>query len=332
MVGVNPPRVGAVVIGRNEGARLRRCLESLVGRVDTLVYVDSGSDDGSQDLAADLGVDVVDLDTSVPFTAARARNAGWRHLVTADPAIAMVQFVDGDCEVRPGWMAAAVAALAEESDVAVVCGRRRERHPDRSILNRLIDLEWNTPVGEAAACGGDALVRRSALEEVAGYDDGLIAGEEPDMCLRMRRRGWRVVRLAEEMTWHDAALHHPSQWWRRTVRGGYAQAEAAWRHGSGPERHGVAGTARAVAYGLVVPSLSLAAVRASRGWSLLGMLLLGRRAVGGYRGALERGAQPGLARTYGVSMALASFPEAQGVLRFLRDLLTRRQGALIEYK
>ena len=69
--------VGVVIIGRNEGERLRRCLTSVVGRGLTVVYVDSNSTDGSAGLARAMGADVVELDMSRPFTMGRGRNVGW---------------------------------------------------------------------------------------------------------------------------------------------------------------------------------------------------------------------------------------------------------------
>jgi glycosyltransferase involved in cell wall biosynthesis len=70
-------RTGLVAIGRNEGERLRRCLISAQGVYDHVVYVDSGSSDDSVALAESFGAVVVVLDTARPFTAARARNAGF---------------------------------------------------------------------------------------------------------------------------------------------------------------------------------------------------------------------------------------------------------------
>jgi glycosyltransferase involved in cell wall biosynthesis len=54
--------VGVVVIGRNEGERLKRCLISATTQSTRVVYVDSGSSDNSPAIARDLGADVVDLD------------------------------------------------------------------------------------------------------------------------------------------------------------------------------------------------------------------------------------------------------------------------------
>ncbi|MEM9139196.1 MAG: glycosyltransferase, partial [Pseudomonadota bacterium] len=207
--------VGAVIIGRNEGARLIRCLAS-VGSAACMVYVDSGSTDGSVQAAREAGAEVVELDMDMPFTAARARNAGLARLREIG-AFDYVQFIDGDCELQPGWIALALAFLEEHPDVAVACGRRRERFPEASVYNRLCDHEWDTPVGEAKACGGDALMRMTALAAVGGYRDDLIAGEEPELCVRLRAAGWRVWRLDAEMTLHDADMHRFGQWWRRTA-------------------------------------------------------------------------------------------------------------------
>ena len=227
MVGAVPV-VDAIVIGRNEGARLLACLASLRGQVRRVIYVDSGSVDGSVPAARGLGAEVLALDLAQPFTAARARNAGLGALIADPPEF--VQFVDGDCVLDAGWIATGLAGFAAHPRAVVVCGRRRERFPKVSIYNRLADLEWATPVGQADACGGDALMRFDAVQAVAGYRAGLIAGEEPELCLRLRRAGGEVWRLDAEMTLHDAALLRFGQWWRRSVRAGHAFAEGAPHH------------------------------------------------------------------------------------------------------
>jgi GT2 family glycosyltransferase len=218
--------IGVIVIGRNEGERLRRCLTSLETIRGRVVFVDSGSSDGSPDVARARGVEVVELSCDVPFTAARARNSGFEKLLSIDPGVEFAQFVDGDCEVDPQWIETAVLALQAQPTVAVVCGRRRERFPDASIYNRLCDMEWDTKPGEATECGGDAMFRIGPLREAGGYKADLIAGEEPELCVRLRAAGWKVVRLDAEMTLHDAAMTRFGQWWKRNVRNGHAYAEA----------------------------------------------------------------------------------------------------------
>ena len=161
--------VGIVVIGRNEGERLHRCLASVANTGCPVVYVDSGSTDGSLARGRSFGAETLELDRSQPFTAARGRNAGWRRLLELHPNLEFVQFVDGDCELADGWIAAAVRFAKQHSNVAVVCGRRREIDPARNIYHLWTDMEWDTPIGEAAHCGGDALVRTAALVPNCGY-------------------------------------------------------------------------------------------------------------------------------------------------------------------
>lgn len=315
--------VAAVIIGRNEGARLLRCLESLVGKVDRMVYVDSGSTDGSVAAAEAAGAVVVALDLSRPFTAARARNAGVAALVDSVSPPEFVQFVDGDCEVHADWPEKAQSFLVSRPEAAVVCGRRRERHPEASIWNRLIDQEWDTPIGEAEACGGDAMMRVSALRQVGGFDGALIAGEEPELCLRLRRAGWQVWRIDAEMTLHDAALTRFAQWWRRARRAGHAAAEGALMHGHGPERYNVDRSARALFWGMAVP-VSAGVGGLITPWSGL-LLLLWPAQVLRLRLRGSTWAQAGF-------LVLGKLPEALGALGAVFDRLRGQRRGLIEYK
>ena len=218
--------VAIVAIRRNEGERLVRSLTSCLSSGCAVIYVDSNSSDGSVERARSLGVTVVELDMSIPFSAARARNAGFEKTA---PAVKYVQFLDGDCELVPGWIDRAKRELESNAELAVVCGRRRERFPEKSIYNRLIDVEWATPVGFAKNCGGDSLMRVEMFRAVGGFDPSVPAGEEPELCQRFRGKGWKILRIDAEMTWHDAALYHFGQWWTRSVRAGYAAMDVSTR-------------------------------------------------------------------------------------------------------
>jgi glycosyltransferase involved in cell wall biosynthesis len=219
-------RIGVVLIGRNEGDRLTQCIRSVSSLLPWVVYVDSASTDGSVFLARSAGADVVELSMDTAFTAARARNEGFARLRQLKPDLAYVQFLDGDCELSSGWIEIAVAFLDQHSDVGAVCGRRRERFPSRSLYIRLCDREWDTPIGEAKAFGGDAVIRANAFDQVGGYLASLIAGEEePELCVRLRAAAWKIWRLDSEMTLHDAAITRFNQWWLRHVRSGYAFAQ-----------------------------------------------------------------------------------------------------------
>lgn len=320
---------GAVVIGRNEGERLKRCLESLLSLGCTVVYVDSGSTDGSVGWARARGAHVEELDLSLPFTAARARNAGFARLLAEAPDLALVQFVDGDCEVVPGWPETAAKFLAAHPDYAVACGRRRERYPAASIFNAQCEREWNTPVGDAKACGGDAMFRVSAFRQAGGYRDSLIAGEEPELCVRLRAAGWRIRRLDHDMTLHDAAILRWSQWWKRARRTGHAFAEGAVLHGAPPERHWVAEARRAVAWGVALPAAILLCLLFAP-WLALALLALYPLQV--LRLALrDGGAFPGSVQQAAL-LVIGRIPEGQGVAGFWLRRLLRMRSRLIEYK
>ena len=313
--------IGAVVIGRNEGARLVACLASIPVHLAPVVYVDSGSTDDSVVAAQAAGAKVVSLDMTKPFTAARARNAGLDALIALGGAD-FVQFIDGDCTLQPGWIDTARAFLAANPKVAVACGRRRERFPEVSIWNRLCDAEWDTPVGPAKACGGDALMRTAAVSAVGGYDPTLIAGEEPELCLRLRAAGWQVWRLDCEMTLHDAALTRVGQWWQRSRRAGHAFAEGAAMHGAAPERHWIAETRRALIWGAALPVAALAGMLVTP-WAALILVAYPAQALR----LIRR-----FGRERGLFLLLGKFPEAVGVIQYQLNRFRRRRAGLIEYK
>lgn len=316
-------KVGAVAIGRNEGNRLKLCLTSLVKQTGSVVYVDSGSTDGSSTVAREIGADVVDLDLDAPFTAARARNAGLARLRQIAPDVSFVQFIDGDCELRDGWIAAALAEFDTDPKIAVVCGRRRERFPEATIWNGLTDEEWDAPLGQVKSCGGDALIRNEALADVDGYREDLIAGEEPEMCLRMRHKGWNIRRIADEMTWHDANLTRFSQWWQRCRRGGHAYAEAAALHGRSEDRSGVHETRRALIWGVGLPLVILGGFFLTP-WALV--------LLGAWPAQIVRLMARGMSLRTATFLTIAKFPEAQGAIGYWIARLRGQKRRLIEYK
>ncbi len=320
--------IGVVIIGRNEGVRLIDCLRSVQLNAKHIVYVDSGSTDGSVETAERLGACVVALGTSQQFTAARARNKGFAALRKLNPDIQLVQFIDGDCELDGGWLNTASDFLRQRNDIALVCGRRRERHPSKSVYNRLSDIEWDTPVGQAIACGGDSLVRADAFESVDGFRAQLIAGEEPELCVRLREKGWRIWRLEAEMTRHDAAITRLSQWWVRTVRFGYAMAEVAQLHWQSPFAIWRRELARAIFWSAVLPTIvGLCALL--HPVALLALLIYPLQIC---RIAIAHGPTSSKCWSYAFFLTLAKFAELQGILRFYWRRLHQQSSTLIEYK
>ena len=317
------PTLGAVVIGRNEGDRLKACLRSLVPLCARAVYVDSGSGDDSVAFARGLGVTVVELDTSTPFTAARARNAGFEALL-AGGELDLVQFVDGDCKVEPGWLAAGVSALAERPDLGLVTGWRSEIHPLASVYNQMCQVEWRRPAGPISACGGDMMVRVAGFRKAGGFDPTVIAAEDDEFCLRLAEAGWKLERLPVEMTLHDAAMTRFGQWWRRALRAGHGFAQLGRMH----PPHFLRERMRVWAYGLVLPLLFVLGLLTS-GW--ISLAVLGLYALSFWKTWRGLAGQP-MALKQAALLTLAKIPNLLGMLTYYRRRRTGDDMRIIEYK
>jgi glycosyltransferase involved in cell wall biosynthesis len=330
--------LGLVVIGRNEGERLIRCLAS-VRSAPKRVYVDSGSTDGSVEHALSVGVSVVELEVPPNFTAARARNAGLIRLLADSPGLEFVQTVDGDCEIHLDWVPAALAALHAEPDLAAVFGRLRERYPERSVYNAMCDDDWNVPIGKAPIVGGIALFRVSALRQVNFYDPTMIAGEEPDMAMRMRKIGWRLRRIDAEMGYHDVDITHFSQWWKRSRRTGHAYAELAFRHPDARDpdwRHTIHSI---IFWGGMMPTalvgaVALALLASAYWWLMVGLLLLAWPMNVGQIALrkLRAGLNVKLAGASGALLMIGKISQLMGFTEYHFNRLMGRASRLIEHK
>ncbi len=320
--------IGFVAIGRNEGARLERCLTALKRQSDRVYYVDSGSIDDSLTIAERLGVPVVSLSPDHPFTAARARNAGFAALLEKWPDTQSVLFIDGDCELSTAFPAAALEQLEQAPDVGIVTGRCRELHPEATIYNRLCDMEWNGPIGDIDACGGIFTTRSDVFRAVGGFDETVIAAEDDDFCIRVRGNDWRIVRINQDMCFHDADMHRFGQWWRRAVRAGHAYAQVGEIHAG----YFAAARRRAWIWGLVLPALALVGAPFSNGWSLLLFLLYPLSFLRVHRKLVQNGAKPTHAGLFAGFLTLSKFPNLIGMLDYKRKRLLGREVAIVEYK
>jgi GT2 family glycosyltransferase len=184
------------------------------------------------------------------------------------------------------------------------------------------------PVGQAGAFGGDVLIRSEALAAVGGYRDDLIAGEEPELCIRLRRQGWKIFRIDHPMTFHDAAITNFAQWWMRSRRSGYAFAQGSDIHGDGPERHWVWETRRSVIWAGLLPLSCLALTIALFPWGLVTWSIFPLRIL--TRSAQRRRDRHSL--KLALFESLSRFPEAQGAFQFWIDKLRKSKRNLIEYK
>lgn len=328
--------VAVVVIGRNEGDRLVRCLQSLPKGAE-IVYVDSGSIDGSPQMAAKLGADVVELDRSIGFTAARGRNAGLARLTEKGSRSPYVQMLDGDSELAPGWIEVACEALRGDERLAGVLGRMRERHIEASIYNWLCDVEWAIPPGLTMAFGGGVMLRRSAVE-VLRYSEDMIAAEDTEFSIRLRREGWRIRCLPAEMARHDAAILSFRQWWRRVIRGGHGAAELCARHFRSELHDFSRRCLRIVGWGIAWPIVAAASITMAVVdggvwiWAAAGalLLILAQFIRIGIREWRHYPARKAFSLSF--FLLVGKFAEAIGLLQYWLNRLTRRRSQLIEYK
>lgn len=320
--------VDVVLIGRNEGQRLVAALDAAIGAARRVVYVDSGSTDASVAEAEKRGAAVVKLDMSVPFTAARARNAGFEALAAGEIAPEYVQFIDGDCALVPGYLAKASAHLDAHPKLALVTGWREEIHRDASVYNQLTDFEWHRPAGQIDACGGDMMVRAEAFTQIGGFDPTVIAAEDDEFCTRLRKAGWQLERIPERMTRHDAAMHSFGQWWQRAVRTGHGFAQVGHLH---PE-YFVKERRRALAYGLALPLVGLVVMGFAL-WLLLpvlGVYVLNWQRTA--KGLQSEGLPAPEARSHAVLLTLSKFPNLIGMALFHWRRIRNAQMRIIEYK
>jgi GT2 family glycosyltransferase len=323
------PDVGVVVIGRNEGERLLRCLDALArAGVDeaNVVYVDSGSSDGSVERVRARGVDAIAI--APPFTAAKGRNAGVKHLLAKHGRLFAVQFVDGDCEYFPAWFDVASKALRDDPTIAAVTGVQHERRPEATVYNLLCDVEWTGVVGEIDCFAGNVMVRVRAMLDTEAetgrlYDPELIAGEDPEFSIRIRKTtGLRIVRIDEPICLHDVDMTKLSQWWKRNVRAGHAYAQVSRMHGEAPLHFWKRETRSNWIWGAALP-LAAAPLAPPAYVSLFWRI---------YRGARARGLDPYAARVYAFFTAVGKVPQAFGQAKYWWNQLRGVKSRIIEYK
>ena len=332
--GPDMPTFSVVVIGRNEGQRLARCLESIQQirgvAVTEVIYVDSDSADGSPELALRYGATVVAIHPERP-TAAIGRNAGWRRAASE-----LVLFLDGDTVLHPEFPEAACDALLQNPSVAAVWGHRREIHPEASLYNRVLDLDWVYAPGLTEFCGGDVVMRRKALLETGGFDEGLIAGEEPELCRRMRSLGYGILHIDRPMTGHDLQITRWSQYWKRAKRAGHAYAEVSERFRRSEDPAWERDRRRNIMRGSFWIFSLVTAIAASLWYGpvpiALWLALLLLLSLHSAWKARWKGSDPWSLTLYGVHSHLQQVPILAGQLQYGLSKRSGKKQRLIEYK
>ena len=326
--------IGVVVIGRNEGDRLCVCLDSLTPQADTIVYVDSASTDDSIANAKARDAEVVELDMTIPFSAARARNEGIDRLREVHPDVGYVQFVDGDCEVAEGWIATAYNELQSHPECAAVWGHLEERFSEASVYNKLASMEWNwdLPFGDVRTFGGIVMIRADAFAEAGGYNPNIIAGEERDLAARILENGHSIRRVDKLMVRHDAAMTRFGQWWKRSIRGGHAYAEGNYNRRNEEERYWHKELRSIKIWGIAMPLAALLILPLHPFIAIIIAFLYPLQFLKVARYMRGRGYSWGDASLYSFFLILAKFPNALGLLQFHKNRILKRDQTIIEYK
>lgn len=331
---------GIVVIGRNEGVHLFRCLKSLLSQWPSpaphplpIVYVDSGSTDCSLETARRFPIFIYQLDPDLPYTAARARNEGVETLLKFCPQLKYVQFVDADCELYTGWLIQGSQALEKNPRLAAVFGQLEERFPGESIYNLLCHLEWKGPPGEVLHFAGLVLLRVNAWKELGGYDAAMIAGEEPEFSVRLREAGYEIQKLSFPMASHDARMMHFWQWWKRSYRSGHSIAECFSRHGRGPCREYAQERKSTLFWGCLIPLLACCLYWISPWVSLCILGLYLYLAFRIFRFRKRHFFEPlGEALLYASFVTLGKIPQFLGFLRYHVRRILGLGVRIVEYK
>jgi GT2 family glycosyltransferase len=244
--------------------------------------------------------------------------------------------LDGDTVLHPDFVPTALAEMTRCPDAAAVWGHRRERHPEHSIYNRVLDLDWVYAPGDTEFCGGDALFRRAALHATGGFDEGLIAGEEPELCARLRALGWRIRHIDAPMTAHDLAITRWRAYWQRAERAGHAYAEVSHRlaHTATPLWQSDARRNRHRAGVLVAGWGGVLGAALMGWWGLLGLLLAGASALvlrSAWR-ARWKSHNPTTLLLYALHVHLQQLPIAWGQLRWWWSHRQGQPRGLVDYK
>ena len=193
-----------VIITKNQGWNVRRLIESVMreteGRVGTeIILVDSASTDDTVDVASEFPIRVIRLSKRQRLTAAAGRHAGLSQ-TSGD----IVLFLDGDMELRRNWIDAAMKTFVAEPNIAVVSGLVVDQPLNARRSQSLESLEElsESRYSDVPHGGGAAAYRRSVLDEVGSFNPYLFSDEEPELCLRIRHAGYRIVRLEQPIADH----------------------------------------------------------------------------------------------------------------------------------
>jgi hypothetical protein len=186
---------------KNDARRLARCLAAIAAnRRDpadaTVIVADNGSSDDSPRVAAAAGARVMSLPG--------LRVSEMRNQAAASTEAELLAFIDADHEIVPDWIPTAVSALAG-ADIGAA-GALYSAPENGTWVQKMYGVLRGRTKGrsEVAWLGsGNLVVRRSAFQQLGGFDPSLEACEDVDLCQRLKSAGWTII--ADERL---GSVHH----------------------------------------------------------------------------------------------------------------------------
>jgi GT2 family glycosyltransferase len=176
------------------------------------------------------------------------------------------------------------------------------------------------------------MVRPEAFKAAGGFRADVIAAEDNEFCVRVRRMGRKILLLDTGMVWHDAAMHRFTEWWRRARRTGHAYAQVAAMHGKSEERYFVRDCRRVWIWGLVIPVLALGLALVTHGWSLLLLAAYPLQFAWILFKGMRRGWPLGHAAIYSWFTVITKFPAVEGMLAYYSRRVRGKTPTIMEHK
>jgi len=193
-------KLSVIIIGRNEEQHIARSIRSVLAAAETddteVLYVDSASTDRTVSIVQQYGIRIIQLRPEWPLTSSAGRYLGFIN-TTGE----YVMFVDGDTVIYKTWLKKAMDYLEQSEQAAGTAGIVHEIFLDeRGNRTGIKKNRYNTvKTGPVHVFGGIAMYRRSVLNRTGTFNPFIKATPELELSLRIRKQGYRLIRLNEPM-------------------------------------------------------------------------------------------------------------------------------------
>ncbi len=318
------PSISVIIIGVNVEKHIENCVTSVM-KTDypndkiEIIYVDGGSNDNSVKIAKSFTyVKTIELNDHHP-TPGKGRNNGYKAAKSE-----LIQFLDADTVIHPKWFKTAVPYI--KNNIAAVRGKRIEKYPRKNNYHLIGDIEWHISSGQYSdtftegpcrSFGGDVLMLKQILESVDGFDETLIAGEDPDLSYRIRQTGLTIYIINAVMTTHDLNMTSFQQYFKRAYRSGHAYAEIGYRYIRQKEKLNFKELLR-ITLGVIVPTVIIlvSCFSGCCAGFIIALIIIFRPLIKLLIMKSKYKLSFGHIFLYGMHLSFAVYPQFLGVLRY----------------